>query len=219
MKKLIDLETWERRDNFRFFQTFVNPCISMTAEVDCTEGFNLAKEKKISFFLLTLYATLRAANEVKEFRYRIENGDVYEYDKVDGVSPIQVTDEGRFCSMRFPFISDLKSFLAKGSEIVSAATPDTDPYALSREMESTGDNGVILLSVTPKLYFTSLTHTQETPIGSPYPLMNAGKVITREGRKYMPFAFVIHHGLMDGFHMGKFIEKIEFYINSVDSLK
>jgi len=215
MKKLIDMETWERRDNFRFFQTFVDPCISMTTEVDCTEGFRLAKEKKISFFLLTLYATLRAANEVKEFRYRIENGEVYEYGKVDGISPIQVTEEGRFCSMRFPYTPDLESFLMEGSMIVASATKDTDPYAISREMERTGDSGVILLSVTPKLYFTSLTYTQETPSGSPYPLMNAGKVITREGRRIMPFAFAIHHGLMDGFHMGKFTEKIEKYINEI----
>ena len=76
MKHIIDIETWERRDNYNFFRNFHNSWISITSEVDCTEAFPAAKAAKRSFFLYYLYAVLRAANEVKEFRFRTDkNGD------------------------------------------------------------------------------------------------------------------------------------------------
>lgn len=77
MKHIIDIETWERRDNYNFFRNFHNSWISITSEVDCTEAFPAAKAAKRSFFLYYLYAVLRAANEVKEFRFRTDkNGQV-----------------------------------------------------------------------------------------------------------------------------------------------
>lgn len=91
MKHIIDIETWERRDNYNFFRNFHNSWISITSEVDCTEAFPAAKAAKRSFFLYYLYAVLRAANEVKEFRFRTDkNGQVVYHDQVDIISPIAV---------------------------------------------------------------------------------------------------------------------------------
>lgn len=92
MKHIIDIETWERRDNYNFFRNFHNSWISITSEVDCTEAFPAAKAAKRSFFLYYLYAVLRAANEVKEFRFRTDkNGQVVYHDQVDIISPIRCT--------------------------------------------------------------------------------------------------------------------------------
>ena len=70
MKHLIDIDTWERKENYLFFRDFHNSWIAMTSEVDCTEAYAEAKAQGRSFFLYYLYAILRAANEIKEFRYR-----------------------------------------------------------------------------------------------------------------------------------------------------
>lgn len=36
MKHIIDIDTWERRDNYGFFRTFLNSWYSVTTEIDCT---------------------------------------------------------------------------------------------------------------------------------------------------------------------------------------
>lgn len=36
MKHIIDIDTWERRDNYGFFRNFVNSWYSVTTEIDCT---------------------------------------------------------------------------------------------------------------------------------------------------------------------------------------
>ena len=38
MKHIIDIDTWERRDNYGFFRTFLNSWYSVTTEIDCTEA-------------------------------------------------------------------------------------------------------------------------------------------------------------------------------------
>ena len=36
MKHIIDIDAWERRDNYGFFRSFVNSWYSVTTEIDCT---------------------------------------------------------------------------------------------------------------------------------------------------------------------------------------
>lgn len=100
MKHIIDIDTWERRDNYNFFRTFHNSWISITSEVECGEALAAAKASGRSFFLYYLYAILRAANEVKEFRFRTDkNGQVVYHDQVDIISPIAVPGKTFYLSL------------------------------------------------------------------------------------------------------------------------
>ena len=53
MKHIVDIDTWERRDNFGFFRSFVNSWYSITTEIDCTEARSAAKIAGRSFFSTT----------------------------------------------------------------------------------------------------------------------------------------------------------------------
>lgn len=91
MKHIIDIDAWERRDNYGFFRNFVNSWYSVTTEIDCTEASAAARAAKRSFFLYYLYAVVRSANEVDELRYRTDKeGRVVFHDRVDIISPIAV---------------------------------------------------------------------------------------------------------------------------------
>lgn len=113
MKHIIDIDTWERRDNYNFFRTFHNSWISITSEVECGEALAAAKASGRSFFLYYLYAILRAANEVKEFRFRTDkNGQVVYHDQVDIISPIAVPGK-TFYTVRIPYHEDFERFLCR----------------------------------------------------------------------------------------------------------
>lgn len=207
MKHIIDIETWERRDNYNFFRNFHNSWISITSEVDCTEAFPAAKAAKRSFFLYYLYAVLRAANEVKEFRFRTDkNGQVVYHDQVDIISPIAVPGK-TFYTVRIPYHADFERFYAEAYHIVHNIPEEGDPYGAEKVITEQGDFDIIQLSATPQLYFTSLTYTQMAPDHPlDYPLMNAGKVVPREGRLVMPIAFTVNHAFVDGAHIGHLSE-------------
>lgn len=212
MKHIIDIETWERKPNYEFFLSFQNPTISITSEVECGGAKARAKAAGQSFFLHYVYAVLRAVNEIPEFRYRIDSeGRVVYFDTVDMLSPIKVKENGRFFTVRFPWHEDFETFYAEAKAIIGAIDPNGEPYTA----EQKGGKellDVMLLSATPDLYFTSLTCTQEHRHGSNYPLMNAGKAITRDGRLIMPIAMTIHHGFVDGHHLSLFYKKVEEWL-------
>ena len=217
MKHIINIDTWERKDNYNFFRGFANSWIAITSEADCTEAFARAKERGHSFFLYYLYAITRAVNEIKELRYRWDkngqvvyhDGQVVYHDTVDVITPIAVP--GRtFYTVRIPYHSDFDTFYREARSIITSIPEDGDPYGTDKQIAEQGDFDVFLLSATPKLYFTSITYTQQS-VGHPldYPLMNAGKAITRAGRLYMPIALTVSHAFADGAHISLFFEKVE----------
>ena len=188
MKHIINIDTWERKDNYNFFRGFANSWIAITSEADCTEAFARAKERGHSFFLYYLYAITRAVNEIKELRYRWDkNGQVVYHDTVDVITPIAVP--GRtFYTVRIPYHSDFDTFYREARSIITSIPEDGDPYGTDK----------------------SITYTQQS-VGHPldYPLMNAGKAITRAGRLYMPIALTVSHAFADGAHISLFFEKVE----------
>ena len=212
MKHIIDINTWERKENYEFFLGFQNPTISITSEVECAGAKARAKAAGEAFFLHYLYAVLRAVNEIPEFRFRIDaEGRVVYFDHVDMLTPIKVKENGRFFTIRLPWNTDFQTFYTTAKAIINDIDPNGNPY----DMEKVGGKDlldVILLSATPDLYFTSLTCTQEHRHGSNYPLMNAGKAILKEGKLVMPIAMTIHHGFIDGHHLSLFYKKVEEFL-------
>ena len=212
MKHIIDINTWERKENYEFFLGFQNPTISITSEVECAGAKARDKAAGESFFLHYLYAVLRAVNEIPEFRFRIDaEGRVVYFDHVDMLTPIKVKENGRFFTIRLPWNTDFQTFYTTAKAIINDIDPNGNPY----DMEKVGGKDlldVILLSATPDLYFTSLTCTQEHRHGSNYPLMNAGKAILKEGKLVMPIAMTIHHGFIDGHHLSLFYKKVEEFL-------
>ena len=130
MKQIIDIENWERKENFNFFRHFQNPQLSITSEVECGGAKQRAKAAGQSFFLHYLYAVLRAANEIPEFRYRIDTeGRVVLYDTIDMLSPIKIKENGKFFTTRFPYHNDFDTFYREAKMIIEAIPEDGDPYA------------------------------------------------------------------------------------------
>lgn len=215
MKHIIDTKTWERGDNFCFFQGFANSWISFTGEVDCTAAYAAAKAKGESFFVYYLYAITRAVNEIRELRTRrTKEGEIVWYDAVDVITPIAVP--GRtFFTVRIPYSADFKTFYTEARRIITTIPEDGDPYGTDKAIAEQGDFDVFLLSAIPKLYFTSITYTQQS-VGHPldYPLMNAGKAIVREGKRVMPVALSVDHAFADGRHISLFFEKVEEYLKN-----
>lgn len=210
MKHVINIDNWERRDNYRFFQGFANSWYSLTTEVECSAAFDDTRRQHTSFFQKYLYAVLRAVNEVPALRYRLDkNGDVCFYDQVDVITPIAVSPN-QFYTIRVPWQKDFVAFSREVQRLIDSIPENADPYAIEKEVIAVGDYDVILLSALPRLYFTSLTHTQQR-VGQAnlYPLMNVGKAVGRGDCRMMPIAIAVDHQFVDGSHLSDFFEIIQ----------
>ncbi len=108
-KQLIDFENYPRKEQFKFFELNDDPIWGLTVEVDCTKTYETAKKNNYSFFQFYLHKALKAAIHTKEFRYRVENGQIYSYETLFGSSTI-AKDDGTFGFAYFDYYEDFNKF-------------------------------------------------------------------------------------------------------------
>lgn len=206
MKKLIDLENWDRKEHFLFFSKFTEPFFGVTTRVDCTKAYKNAKVKQVSFFLYYLYKALKAANQIDNFKYRIIDDQAYKFETANA-SPTINRPNGTFGFAYMDFDENEENFYDKAmKEIEKIRNTDSLLPAVS------GEN-VIHFSAIPWIDFTSVSHARSFSHPDSCPKISFGKMTENNGVKSMPISIHVHHALMDGFHVGQFIDIFQGLMN------
>lgn len=206
MKEKIDINTWIRKDHFKFFSAFEEPFFGVTVDVDCTATYEEAKENNVSFFLLYLHKSLAAVNQIEPFSYRIIDGEVWKYDVVNAAATIN-RPNGTFGFGYMDFHEDFEDFKIEANKEIEKvqATTGLIPSA-------SGEN-VIHYSALPWLNFTSMSHARKFSFPDSCPKISFGKVRNEHGKKIMPVSIHVNHALMDGYHVAQFVDAYQALLN------
>jgi chloramphenicol O-acetyltransferase type A len=208
LKTLLDLDTWPRKEHFRFFKQFEEPFFGATVEIDCTNAYAKSKALKTSFFLYYLHQTLIAVNDNESFRYRILDNDIYNYDRIDGSATIG-REDGTFGFSLIQYDPDFTIFKEKALEEIARIQTTTGLFTRTFE-----NDNVIHFSAIPWLNFTSLSHARSYTFPDSCPKISFGKMTVAEnGKRTMPMSIHVHHGLMDGLHLGQFVDSFQEIMN------
>ncbi|MNU15055.1 Chloramphenicol acetyltransferase 3 [compost metagenome] len=208
MKQLIKVDNWKRKEHFLFFSKFEEPFFGVTITIDCTLAYQQAKAKGNSFFLYYLYRSLKAANAIENFRYRIIDKEVYLFDQINASATINRPDE----TFGFSYMD-----YDKNEELFNQNAKEE----IARVQQSKGlipagsGENVIHFSAVPWFDFTSLSHARSFTFPDSCPKISFGKVTENNGKKLMSVSIHAHHGLMDGLHIGLFAEKFQELMNEI----
>jgi len=206
MPNKLDIERWNRKEHFQFFKTFDEPYYGVTIQLDCTRAYQQAKTLGVSFYSYYLHKTLVAINETENFKYRIEGDDVYICDRVDASSTI-LRDDHTFGFSHILFHPDIVEFHKNVTQEIARIKNTTGLF-------TTGPlNDVIHFSALPWVNFTSISEAFNKTAGDSCPKIAVGKMTDVDGRKQMPFAIHVHHALVDGYHLGIFLDKLQLLLN------
>ena len=200
MKHLIDLAGWNRREHFAFFSAFEEPFFGLVAAVDCTRALAEAKRLGVPFFLYYLHAALQAVNRVEALRYRIEDGQVYCYDRIHASATIGRPDN----TFGFSFIEQHDAL----ADFLPAAQAEIAAVQASQGLRlgpTTSRPDVIHFSALPWVRFTGLTHARSFTHPDSCPKISVGQTYAEGAATLMPVSVNVHHGLADGYHVGQFL--------------
>jgi chloramphenicol O-acetyltransferase type A len=209
MKSDIDLKTWNRKEHFEFFNGFDEPFFGIVTEVDCTKALAWCREIQFPFFHFYLYQSLRAANLLEEFRTRIEENNPVVYDSVHASPTISRPDQ-TFGFAFIPFTDNIQDFSLTAHEETRTVA---ESFGL-RLNENTGRNDVIHFSVLPWIKFTGLTHARHFAFRDSVPKITFGKYYEQNGKVLMPVSVNAHHGLMDAWHVAKFLGFLNDFLSN-----
>ena len=208
MKTLLDIENWPRKEHFHFFRQFEEPFFGATVEIDCSKAYANAKTLKASFFSYYLHKTLVAVNTIEPFRYRISDNQIYICDQINASATIG-REDGTFGFSLIEYDSDFAVF--KGITATEIERIQTTSGLFTRTFD---DDNVIHFSAIPWLDFTSLSHARSYTFPDSCPKISFGKMkIADNGKRSMPMSVHVHHGLMDGFHLGQFVDCFQELMN------
>jgi chloramphenicol O-acetyltransferase type A len=206
MKQKIDLATWNRKEHFEFFSTFEEPFFGITTPIDMTIAYEKAKAMQIPFFVYYLHKTIVAVNQVENFRYRIEENEVVLYNEIDASATI-MRENKTFGFSFMKFHSNIDEFTKIAETEIERI--QVTPGLFTREFPT----NIIHFSAIPWINFTSLTHSRSYTLTDSCPKVSWGKLIDENGKKTMSVAVMAHHGLVDGYHMGLFVEALQTELN------
>lgn len=203
MPKYLDISTWARRDLFEFFRSYENPYFNICSQVDVTKLLELLRTRpEVSPALTYHYLALRVGNEIEPFRYRLREDQVLVHDVIHGGTTVLLPNES-FSFAYFDYQQDFSKFISAAQASVAAVQQGDQPF---KPLD--GDDR-IHFTVLPWVSFTSFAHARNKSRAVSVPKVAFGK-FTRDGQRILlPVSVEVHHAMMDGLHVGRYMNRLE----------
>lgn len=201
MKKL-KLETWNRKEHFKFFSQFHDPYFAITVHLDVSKAFTYSKANNYPFFALYLYACMKAINSVENFKFRIVDNEVIIHDTIHA-SATFLRENKTFGFSFIHFDPDFKKFYANYKAEKHRILNSNDLFP------PIDSEACIYCSAMPWLSFTG---HKEPLFGSKkesVPKLAFGKCVKENGTLKMPVSIAVNHALVDGYHMSLFVDQFQ----------
>jgi len=213
MTKYLNLQNWKRKDQFYFFKNYDNPFFNLCTELDVTTLYRYVKEKDISFFKAYIFLSLKTANKMESFRYRIRGDKVIVHDIIHAGSTVLNEDE-TFSFCYFDYIPDFQQFETN----VKKALKENQKKGSKLDAHDDRDDR-INYSIIPWISFTSFSNPRMFKNQDSTPIIVFGNYYKVNDLIKMPVSIEVHHALMDGIHVAKFLDLFQHYLNNVESMK
>ena len=202
--KVIDIDTWDRKEHYQFFSRSDYPHYHIGANLDITEYHRQVKEKGIPISFALTYTVTQAMSQVEAFRYRILDGNVVLYDRLHPYFAYTAPNKKYFKMVLCEIEDDMAGFAYKAKEKALGQ----EEYFIRED--TTGRSDLIFISSIPKVSFTHLSHTitMSNP-NDANPRLSWGRYFEENGRLLLPFNVQAHHAFVDGDHMGEYFEALQ----------
>jgi chloramphenicol O-acetyltransferase type A len=204
----VDLDSWPRADQFRFFRQYQKPHYAVTSRVDVTRVLARRTEPGFSPYRACLYGIGAGIHAVPELCMRFRGEVVTRYDHIDLSMTVPLAD-GNFRYAYVPFDPDFGRFDKTAAQEIEAVAAGGTLNANAGERDD-----LAYLSCLPWLDYTSinnaLPHAEDC-----IPRVSWGKFVESGGRWTMAMTIEVHHALVDGRQVGDYFAAVQAALDGV----
>ena len=195
----VDLETWDRAAQFRFFRTFERPHYATTVRMDVTALMANRKAKELSPFRHTIWAIGAGLHAVPELCMRFRGDQVTHYSRLL-LSPTIPLDNGDFRYTYMAWNPARDHFDTHATDKIAEVRAGAPLNANDGTIED-----VAYLSCLPWLDYTALDNALPHADDC-IPRVSWGKIVPRGDGYDMAMTLQVHHALVDGLQVAQFFE-------------
>jgi chloramphenicol O-acetyltransferase type A len=200
----LDLEAWPRRDAFDYFRGFDKPFFNVCTRLDVARLKQAVADQRVGSLALAYhFIALRLANTYEPFRYRIEGQRVRVHPVVGGSTTV-LREDGSFGFADFDHQPDFAAFATPAAAAIAASRAGRAPFEPKPD-----DPARIHFTTLPWLHFTSFSHARNWGREDSVPKLAFGRIDVDGAQAWMPLSVEVHHALMDGLHVGRYVQDFE----------
>jgi chloramphenicol O-acetyltransferase type A len=207
MEQYLDVQTWARRDVFKFYRGFDKPYFNVCVRLDITSLLSRVREttppgSKPNISLAYHYFALRVANEIEPFRYRLRGDKVLVHPMLHAGTTVLLPN-GSFVLAYFDYHDEFSTFVVEARRAVDQAREEA-VFLPRREHDAR-----IHFTTLPWVAFTSFSHARNWGQEDSVPKIAFGKFTYEHERALLPFSIEVHHSLVDGSDVGRYLARLE----------
>ena len=208
MADYLDTAAWSRRDTFEYFRAFDKPFFNVCTRLDVARLKAALPAAGGGLSLACYFIALRLANAQQPFRLRLEGARVRVHDVVHASTTVLREDGESFGFADLTYAHDIATFAAQAGAAVQAARSGRAGFEPRPD-----EQGLIHFTTLPWIHFTSFSHARnwarDGARDDSIPKLAFGRIEAEGDRLWMPFSVEVHHALMDGVHVGRFVQAFE----------
>ena len=213
--KEIDLDAWNRKKQFTWFNSFSNPTYSINKEIDVTDLVNYVKKEKKSFFVCFLYILTKGLNSVPEMRIRYVKDKIIMYDDINPAYTV-MTEAGTFENVCSKNNNNFHKFY-------DTVKHDVDEAKIQTKVKDTYNDSNLFdeyyITCLPWIDFTAITHPiPDDKESLSVPRICFGKYQLINGRYKMMLNITVSHAFVDGYPLSQVFINIEDYLNNLEKI-
>lgn len=201
----LDLALWPRREAFEYFRRYDKPFFNVCTKVDVAP-LRQSLAGRGSVIAACHWLALELAQRVEPMRYRIAGDEVHVHPQLEASTTV-LRDDGAIAFARLPYLPRCADFLPAARAAIEAARRPGPFTPLD------GHDAMLHFTTLPWIHFTSFSHARkwrrDGQADDSIPKIAFGRFEADGARSWMPLSVEVHHALMDGLHVGQFVQGFE----------
>jgi chloramphenicol O-acetyltransferase type A len=208
--RLLDTARWARRDAYEFFRGFDKPFFNVCVRLDVAplKAALAATQAAGGGTLACYFLALKLANAHEPFRLRLVGDAVQVHAVVHGSTTVLREDGDSFGFADLEYGDDAQAFMRRARAAIDQSRCRSAAFEPKPD-----DVARIYFTSLPWLHFTSFSHARrwatEGQRDDSIPRFAFGRAQADGARVWMPMSVEVHHALMDGVHVGRYVQEFE----------
>ena len=205
----IDLENWQRADIFKFFIDKRRIVCSLTVDINVTALVRFAKENGLRFYPAMIWAVAKIINRHDEFKFAFnENGELVKWDYVSPYYADFHKEDENFSKLLTEYSENIFEFHQR-------FVADCDAKKNLRGFDENIPQNFFDVSCLPWVRYSHIDAHVFDEGKFLAPVIVWGKFEEVNGKLVMPLTMNIHHAVADGFHISRFFNELQEFIDSL----
>ena len=201
----IDFNTWPRRELFYYFSKMAPTGYSLTVSLEVTRLRKTVKQAGMKFFPTYLWLATRCLNEQPEFKCAVKDGQLGYYDIL---TPLYATLHPQTHTISLMWTEYCESFPEFHRRYVENQKKYADHHGVLSRPELPPENAYTV-SCLPWVNFNHFSVHSYEKKDYFFPSIEAGRITAEGDKLVMPLSLTCHHATTDGWHVHRFLERLQ----------